>query len=514
MATRLYFRENGSVAITPAVDATWNPTASPFLRAALANAPVAGDVLANISAVSTVGGVRCYRQYISLPMTAGHTFNTGVTYKCYAQARESAADDNIRSRLGVRIVSLDGTTVRHTVLAVADYSTATEWNTALRAKAFADGDAGVGSYVTVAGDRLVVEIGHADSAGVSITGTLRLGAEATGVTDLLENETATAATLRPWFETSLNLTFKGPVVGTIAGTSTTTGATRGRGRVAATVAGTSVTTGAARGRGRMVGTVAGTSTTTGALRGRGRAASSVAGTSATTGSLPAKGRISGAIAATSTVAGDLTEAFTASPIAGSAAGTSTVTGSLRGRGRVAGVITGTATVVGDVRGRGRIAATISATSTTAGALTARGACSGTAAGSCSVTGTLTDAPSAGAIEGATAGTSTAMAALTGRGRLAGTVAGTSTAAATLDMFTPPPTLTAAEAYALAERIAVVERVASEWDGEPSDPAATYVVSERAADVQRAAASARAEARAARERAEREATWARWLAAND
>ena len=67
-------------------------------------------------------------------MAAGLVFNTAVTYKCYVQCLESATNDNIRSRMNFRIVSEDGLTVRITCLAIADYSTATEWNTALRNK--------------------------------------------------------------------------------------------------------------------------------------------------------------------------------------------------------------------------------------------------------------------------------------------------------------------------------------------------------------------------------------------
>ena len=93
------------------------------------------------------------------------------------------------------------TVVRATPLAVADYSTATEWFTSIRNKAFADGDAGTGSYTTVTGDRLVIEIGHNDTAGTSISGSSRFGSIGTGGA-LPENETDAGATLVPWFDTS------------------------------------------------------------------------------------------------------------------------------------------------------------------------------------------------------------------------------------------------------------------------------------------------------------------------
>lgn len=212
MATRFYGRENAAAPLSVAVDAGWESSASPFAARGMFTTTDGGDALGTVSGFgSSAGQDRCHRQWVSRPMAAGHIFNTGVTYKAYAQGLESAANDNIRSRLGVRIVSDDGLTVRHTVLAIADYSTATEWNTALRNKAFANGDAGAGSYTTVAGDRLVVEWGHSDAAGASISASSRWGSA--GSADLGENETSTATTERPWFETSLNLTFIDVITG-------------------------------------------------------------------------------------------------------------------------------------------------------------------------------------------------------------------------------------------------------------------------------------------------------------
>ena len=74
----------------------------------------------------------------------------------------------------------------------------------LRSKAFLDGDAGTGSYTTVAGDRLVVEFGHRYTSGSSISGSSRWGSTATGG-DVPENETTTSTTVRPWFECSLGI---------------------------------------------------------------------------------------------------------------------------------------------------------------------------------------------------------------------------------------------------------------------------------------------------------------------
>ena len=209
-ATRFYLWEASSAPVSPAVDAGWESSDAPFARRPMHPFAAVGDDLTTISGFSsTAGQDRCHRQFVGPPMQAGHVFDTSVTYKAYAQGLESGADDNIRSRIGIRIVSRDGSTVRHTVKAIADYSSGAEWSTSLRNKAFLDGDAGTGSYTTVDGDRLIVEFGHGDASGASISASSRWGSTATGG-DVPENEKATSTTVRPWFECSLDLTFETP----------------------------------------------------------------------------------------------------------------------------------------------------------------------------------------------------------------------------------------------------------------------------------------------------------------
>lgn len=207
MATRLYIRENGTAPITPVgVDAAWEASGAPFATKPLYTTTDAGDTLTTVANfTSTTGQDRAHRRGISKSMPSGLTFDNTVTYKSYAQVFESAANDNMRSRFGLRILSEDGQTVRHTPLAVAEYGDNLEWNTALRNKGFLNGDAGAGSYTTVEGDRLEPVWGHNDSAGSSISGSSRWGSA--GSADLGENETSTSTTERPWFETSLTIAF-------------------------------------------------------------------------------------------------------------------------------------------------------------------------------------------------------------------------------------------------------------------------------------------------------------------
>jgi hypothetical protein len=303
VATRLYFRENGTAPITPAVDGGWESSASPFARKPCFTTTASDSLTTVTGFTSTAGQDRCHRQLISEPMAAGIVFDTGVTYKCYVQGLESALNDNIKSRLGVRILSQDGGTVRHTVLAIADYSTATEWNTAIRNKAFANGDAGTGSYTTVTGDRLVIEIGHSDTSGASISANSRWGSHDTGVTDLGENETSTSTTERPWFETSVSITFVNPV--TIASTTT---AETSSGTVGVKVSGTNASTSTAQTASGAVGVkVSGTAASTGtaqtsALEGT-VSSSEIEGTLASTNTAQTESstvgvRVSGATAST------------------------------------------------------------------------------------------------------------------------------------------------------------------------------------------------------------------------
>ena len=222
MATRFYLGTLAvSGAITPAVDAGWESSAAPFARQGIDKNTAGGDTLTTTAGfTSTAGQDRCHRQFISAPLAAGNSFNSATSFKCYVQVLESAANDNIRSRLGVRVLSRDGSVVQSTLLAIAEYGDNLEWNIALRNKGFANGDFSAGTYTTVQGDRLVVEIGHNDSAGSSISASSRWGRA--GSADLGENETSTSTTERPWFETSLNLLFEGETIGLARGTSDNT----------------------------------------------------------------------------------------------------------------------------------------------------------------------------------------------------------------------------------------------------------------------------------------------------
>lgn len=208
MATRLYLTVDFlPSSLAPTFDSNWQDNSG--TRRWMVPNTVPGNTLTTVSrSTVTPGNTVLHRQYVSPPMAAGNSFTTSTTYKCQIMGLESAANDNIINRVRVvKIISADGGTVRSTQIAFGNAASVTEWNTALRNLSFLTGQTGA-NYTTVAGDRLLLEVGHDDSGGSSISGSLRWGADSGGTGDLGENETDTTTTLRPWFETSLNVVWE------------------------------------------------------------------------------------------------------------------------------------------------------------------------------------------------------------------------------------------------------------------------------------------------------------------
>jgi hypothetical protein len=152
------------------------------------------------------------RQYISPPMAAGVAFATSDTIKGVVRVFESATNDNInRQPICLKVYAADGTTLQSTLFALAHAGPATtEWVVStLTNRRFADGDTLAANYTTVAGDRLVLEIGGQVDAtgGTSVTGTMNFGSSA--ASDLAEDETSTTAN-NPFFEISRTISFLAP----------------------------------------------------------------------------------------------------------------------------------------------------------------------------------------------------------------------------------------------------------------------------------------------------------------
>lgn len=155
---RLYFDATGAAAASPAFATGWTDTTE-AARRKLLRAKRAGDTLADGANIGpwAEGGIVLDRQYVSDPVTA-QTISGNV--RLQIRARELKLGDDATSRLLLKVVSGDGSTLRGTLLPLGQYGPNTEYGTASRNKTFADGD----TMTPVAcqdGDRIVVEIGHA-----------------------------------------------------------------------------------------------------------------------------------------------------------------------------------------------------------------------------------------------------------------------------------------------------------------------------------------------------------------
>ena len=209
MATRLYLCAVPTIADIAPAFAAWLETDGDGRR--LMTPDLLADTLANGSSIpSAAAATQLHRQFISHPLVAGIVFTSGVsTVTCQIQGLESGANDNIINRVrAVKVVSRDGATIRATLIALGNAASVVEWATTLRNLTFLNATTVGATYTTVDGDRLVLEVGHLDSGGATIAGTLRFGADSAGTGDLGINETDTVTTLRPWFESSVNLTFE------------------------------------------------------------------------------------------------------------------------------------------------------------------------------------------------------------------------------------------------------------------------------------------------------------------
>ena len=123
--------------------------------------------------------------------------------RLYARAVETLATVDAVSRIVLKIVSNDGTSVTGTLFSLADYSSGAEWNISLRNKAFINGDTPT-SVAANAGDRLCLEIGFNHAAVVS-SGSINFGDD--NAADLSQDETTTTAQ-NPWLDIMQALTFQ------------------------------------------------------------------------------------------------------------------------------------------------------------------------------------------------------------------------------------------------------------------------------------------------------------------
>lgn len=211
MATRFYFPDAVDAAVAaPAAAAEWEHV-NANARAALALA-LDASVLATVAytpdaADDLTDRDALHRQYVSPPLAPQVL---GGTVTAQLQCLETFANDNLFLALKVLVCSLDGSTVRATLLALTR-ATSLELSNSLMNRTFPS--TALAGYTCAKGDRLVVEVGLGGniSSGTGGTighnGSIRWGCVASSG-DLGVDETQVGTTFRPWIEFSQNFVWE------------------------------------------------------------------------------------------------------------------------------------------------------------------------------------------------------------------------------------------------------------------------------------------------------------------
>lgn len=201
MATRLYPNASTAAPVSVTEDAAWDTSPTPRLLS------TAGDTIAAGTLRSwTSGQLMCDRQFVSPMMKGGISFS-GATVSGVMRCRQSSdVNDNVHSRICIRVVSRDGGTVRATLLAIGEYGTGTEFVAAASgapSKIVADAEP-LSSYTTQDGDRLVFENGATDNAGTTPQAVWVYGGSAGSDAFFIDGNTNN---FNPWIEFSNDIEF-------------------------------------------------------------------------------------------------------------------------------------------------------------------------------------------------------------------------------------------------------------------------------------------------------------------
>ena len=207
MATRFYFSDAQASPINPNFGG-WGESSEAVRRKLLTAKQASGEALNLGTKIGwTAGQTQLDRQYVSPPMASGISFSS-ATVKIQLAMREFANADNVDAGvILLKIVNRAGDTVQQTLKALGLWGSNTEAinNASLRNKNFANTSLVDGTYTTVDGDRLVIELGFRDNTGTSPEAQARYGAPS-ATADHGENETETTS-LVPWLEMSNTITF-------------------------------------------------------------------------------------------------------------------------------------------------------------------------------------------------------------------------------------------------------------------------------------------------------------------
>lgn len=203
MATRLYLSRQGHSDIEPGTLGSWGGNFRSRLKLRSADNEDASQLTNTIN--NAASGSTLHRQWISETMDGSIAFDSSTTYKVSMKCHESSTSANAFMRLYVAIVSEEGTTVRVISSAQVDGTEFSTSNSPHGLSRYFSGTGILSDYTTVAGDRLVVEIGFTcGNSGYSIS--QQWGNSTTTDLDAADGDSGVQ---NAWFETSNTITFGG-----------------------------------------------------------------------------------------------------------------------------------------------------------------------------------------------------------------------------------------------------------------------------------------------------------------
>ncbi len=194
--TRLYLTRTAFTVVNPGTIGTWGSSVKSIYNLGLTN-PAASSFLTSTYTGYGLGTV-LFRQFITPPLAAGIAFTAASTFNMVFRSSESSTSANAYQLFHVSIVSEDGLTIR------AQFSSnekdGTEFSTVLTARANLN-TGGLGTYTTVAGDRLVLELGWDQDASGSYSVSMSIGNTSTDLSG--DGDTGVQ---NPYLDTSNTLT--------------------------------------------------------------------------------------------------------------------------------------------------------------------------------------------------------------------------------------------------------------------------------------------------------------------
>lgn len=210
MATRLYFTASTAAAVSPAPSGSWDQITDVLYRKlsdTKGSSTLADGTLISVPAFTKT----LERSYVSTRMNSGITFDTGTNCIFWIQVKKAGASALVQYVvISIRIVSEDGSTDR-LASGVSTAGASSEYTTSMTSRQLLNSDLPFGgSYTTVAGDRIVVGVGHYDGSGGSgSTASSRWGENGTDISSGGD----TSSSINPWIEFSNTITFLGEAAG-------------------------------------------------------------------------------------------------------------------------------------------------------------------------------------------------------------------------------------------------------------------------------------------------------------